>query len=120
MSFFKTRCQTIMLKNLLVRKRHWLMTIFEILCPLALFALLTYTRNKSAISQKGSEQPMTFNDHMSETEIFNHTSILQYTANYEVHMGYTPVTPFTTNFMQMFNNTPYFNRLIVTKNLGKY
>lgn len=103
MSLFQRKCETIMVKNLLVRKRHWLLTLFEILCPLALFALLTYVRNSSSITGKGEEHPMTFNKYMTESYIIEALAFMDHD---HVNLAYAPKTPFTTEVMRQFNSTP--------------
>lgn len=117
MSFFWRKCETIMVKNLLVRKHHWLLTLFEILCPLALFALLTYVRNNSSITGKGEEHPVTFNEHMSELSIIEEHSFLDHD---HVNFAYAPTTNFTIEFMRRFNSTPLAFHLRNMSRLGKY
>ncbi|CAH1380553.1 unnamed protein product, partial [Tenebrio molitor] len=36
----------ILWKNLLIRKRHWVLTLIEILIPILLFTLIAYGRSK--------------------------------------------------------------------------
>lgn len=116
MSFFRRKCETIMVKNLLVRKHHWLFTLFEILCPLALFAALTYLRNGSSFTGKGEERPVTFKMYMSESDVIE----ISFLDHDNVNLAYAPVTPFTTELMKQFNATPLGYHLINMSRLASF
>lgn len=118
MSFFWRKCETIMLKNLLVRKRHWLFTLFEILCSLALFLLLCYKHNEEPTKPK-KVYPMTFHNYMAEIDMFEEITCSSHESNCAIHIAYTPVTPFTKKLMKRLNSTSLINHLRNSKKFGK-
>lgn len=87
-----------MWKNIIVRKRHWFMTLLEICVPIALFYLLTYIHgivqpNSAAFGT--TQGPKQIHQPKSESEILEMAFI-----NHDVvNLAYTPDTPFTKNII---------------------
>lgn len=63
---------------------------------------------------------MTFNNYMSETDMFKEITCSSYESDCAIHIAYTPVTPFTKNLMQQFNSTSFINHLRNSQKIGKY
>lgn len=64
-------------KNSLIRKRHWVLTLFEILLPVLLFILVSYSRSKiSGIAKQEITEP-TYSQpiHLSERGEIQYTVI---------------------------------------------
>lgn len=67
MAYLK-QLRLVLWKNSLIRKRHWVLTLFEILLPILLFILVSYSRSKiSGIAKQEIVDP-TYSEpiHMSE------------------------------------------------------
>lgn len=111
MSFLRRKFEAVIIKNLLVRKRHWYWTLIEILCPLVIFAIFIYFQCTKLYGGK-----VTLNKHMSEKNI-----IEKFTFGNEdsINVAYAPATPFTIEFMKQFNSTKLILHLRKTKRLGK-
>ena len=80
---------TILWKNLVIRKRHWVLTISEIVIPIILFTLVAYGRSKiSGMSKVHIKEP-TYYDVTDTRNIYSHLDL------YELKLWYAPSTNFT-------------------------
>ena len=104
MAFLGRKCQTLMLKNWLVRKHHPILTLLDILCPLGLFYFLAYLRNSTGVIQTGQRHNATIYNYTTEADIINFSEPAEIPMA-TVYFGYAPVTPFTTEFIRQFNST---------------
>lgn len=83
--------QVVIWKNLIIRKRHWLLTILESLVPVALFFLIAFGRSKITGFQK--------------IQILEPTFPEEYPLRYDgldsglTHLLYTPSTEFYRNIV---------------------
>lgn len=101
MSYFFRKWQVLMWKNLIVRTRHWFLTIFEIVIPILLFSALAWMRQNDIIGQKA---------HEVEEKIFPiyaGQDINDYSFIYHsfVKLAYAPDTPFTQDIIKELNKT---------------
>lgn len=56
------RLKVVVWKNLIIRRRHWLLTTFESLLPVAVFFLVAYARSQIKGLHKIEIQNPTYND----------------------------------------------------------
>jgi ATP-binding cassette subfamily A (ABC1) protein 3 len=84
----------ILWKNLLIRKRHWLLTLTEILIPILLFTLIAYGRSKISGLNKIEIRDPTYHEKSEIDEIFAHLGVG------EISLWYSPYTDFTESIIQ--------------------
>ncbi|KAK9880473.1 hypothetical protein WA026_011717 [Henosepilachna vigintioctopunctata] len=102
-------------KNSIIRKRHWVLTLFEIFLPIILFVLVSYGRSKiSGIAKKEIVEP-TYSEliHISNRNEIYYTVIdISSTRFY-----FTPVNNFTDELMTKFQRklSIYTNDIIQCK-----
>ena len=61
---------TIVSKNLIIRKRHWILTLCEVVVPIMLFALVAIARSKVNGMNKIHIEKPTFHDPMDTYDIY--------------------------------------------------
>ncbi|XP_054277535.1 retinal-specific phospholipid-transporting ATPase ABCA4-like isoform X1 [Macrosteles quadrilineatus] len=101
MSFFWRKCQVLMWKNVIVRKRHWFLTLIELVFPILLFWLVAWMRQNSVFGQQASEVPTTVNPLLNENTVRDYSFIHHDVVNF----AYTPDTPFTRKVITELNKT---------------
>jgi ATP-binding cassette subfamily A (ABC1) protein 3 len=83
----------ILWKNLLIRKRHWVLTLTEILIPILLFTLIAYGRSKISGLKKIEIKDSTYHEKSEIDEIFAHLAVG------EISLWYSPYTDFTEDII---------------------
>lgn len=81
--------RAIIWKNLLLRKKHWLLTTTEIIIPVILFALVAYGRSQIDSMKKIEVLDPTYYEYANE-EFLN----LNIPVG-DMHLSYAPYTSFT-------------------------
>lgn len=114
MSYLIRKWQVLMWKNLIVRKRHWFLTLFEIVIPILLFWALALMRQNDFIGQKAADIPQIIYPVYSEQEIDDHSFVF----HDFVKLAYAPDTPFTQEVIKEFNKT-FVAKLLEKRKLGK-
>jgi ATP-binding cassette subfamily A (ABC1) protein 3 len=84
----------ILWKNLLIRKRHWLLTMTEILIPILLFALIAYGRSRTSGLNKIEMKDPTYHKKSEIDEIYAHLGVR------EISLWYSPFTDFTEGIIK--------------------
>lgn len=115
MSYFFRKWQVLMWKNLIVRTRHWFLTIFEIVIPILLFSALAWMRQNDIIGQKAHEVKEQIYPMYAEQEINDYSFIY----HGMVKLAYAPDTPFTQDIIKELNKT-FIAQLIKAKKFGKF
>ncbi|XP_046662414.1 phospholipid-transporting ATPase ABCA1-like isoform X2 [Homalodisca vitripennis] len=101
MTYFRRKWQVLMWKNLIVRKRHWFLTLFELVIPVLLFWLVAWMRQNDVIGKKANVVPKQINLRYSEATIIDYSFIHHDVVN----LAYAPDTSFTRQIIQEFNRT---------------
>lgn len=85
----------ILWKNLLIiRKRHWLLTLTEILIPILLFTLVAYGRSKISGMNKQIIDYATHYDRIGRDEIYSHLDVG------DLNLWYSPYNDFTEKIIR--------------------
>jgi ATP-binding cassette subfamily A (ABC1) protein 3 len=85
----------ILWKNLLIRKRHWVLTLIEILIPILLFTLIAYGRSKISGLNKIEIKDPTYHEKSEIDEIYAHLGVG------EISLWYSPYTDFTEGIIKI-------------------
>ncbi|XP_044266047.1 phospholipid-transporting ATPase ABCA1-like [Tribolium madens] len=89
----------ILWKNLVIRKRHWLLTLTEILIPILLFTLVAYGRSKiSGMNKQIITYPTYYRENTLD-EIYSHLDVG------ELQLWYAPYNNFTENIIKKVQET---------------
>lgn len=115
MAYFVRKWQVLMWKNLIVRTRHWFLTIFEIVIPILLFSALAWMRQNDIIGQKAREVKEQIFPIYADQEINDYSFLY----NNFVKLAYAPDTPFTQDIIKELNKT-LVAQLQNKRKLGKF
>ncbi|KYB26832.1 ATP-binding cassette sub-family A member 3-like Protein [Tribolium castaneum] len=86
-------------KNLVIRKRHWLLTLTEILIPILLFTLVAYGRSKiSGLNKQVIDFPTYYRENTLD-EIYSHLDVG------ELKLWYSPYNDFTGKIIRKVQET---------------
>jgi ATP-binding cassette subfamily A (ABC1) protein 3 len=84
----------ILWKNLLIRKRHWVLTLIEILIPILLFTVIAYGRSKINGLNKMQIREPTYHEKREIDSIYAHLGVG------EISLWYSPFTDFTEGIIK--------------------
>jgi len=104
-----------MWKNYIVRKRHWLVTLIELVLPILLFWMVAWLRQNEVIGQKANDIPAQVNPALNEKKLRDYSFIHHDVVNF----AYTPDTPFTRSVIKELNKT-LIAYLVETKKLESF
>jgi ATP-binding cassette subfamily A (ABC1) protein 3 len=85
----------ILWKNLLIRKRHWVLTLTEILIPTLLFTLIVYGRSKVSGLNKIEIKDPTYHEKSEIDKIYARLGVG------EMSLWYSPYTDFTEGIIKI-------------------
>jgi ATP-binding cassette subfamily A (ABC1) protein 3 len=88
------KLKLILWKNLLIRKRHWLLTMTEILIPILLFTLIAYGRSRTSGLNKIEMKDPTYHKKSEIDEIYARLGVG------EISLWYSPFTDFTEGIIK--------------------
>lgn len=84
------KLKVVVWKNLIIRRRHWLLTTFESLIPVAVFFLVAYARSQIKGLHKVEIKDPTYNDPVKIT----------YESSGYINLLYVPDNPFYSDIIQ--------------------
>lgn len=87
---FFQQLEVVLWKNLIIRKRHWLLTIIESALPISLFLLIAYLSSEFCETNK-----------IEVTEAqYKNPQIIEYNKNLRLSLYYAPNTSFYQDIMK--------------------
>lgn len=89
-----SKLKLILWKNLIIRKRHWFLTLIEICIPVLLFTLWAYEKSKVSGMNKTHIDEPTFHHINTEEDIYSHLDVG------ELNLFYSPKTDFTESIIK--------------------
>lgn len=92
--FVRTNIYTILWKNLIIRKRHWLLTILEALVPIFLFSLFTYARATIVGFVKLDVTTATYEEKISQLNVYDQINL------YDTKLYFAPTNQFTKDLVE--------------------
>lgn len=87
------KLKVVIWKNIIIRKRHWLLSILEIAIPVVLFVLISYARSKIEGIGKRYINETTYNPAYSSSTFYNDRS------KGDGFIYYTPENQFTNSLI---------------------